>query len=144
MRRVRHRDRGFTLLEVLVALVIASGALIALSQGAGASLSLSRGANRLDQAVTRARSHLAVAEHGPLFSSETGGDDGGGFRWRTFVRPAETITATRLASATPAGRPLPRLTLFTITATISWSEGGADKAVSVATQAFGPAQDSGS
>jgi general secretion pathway protein I len=144
MRKPPPRDRGFTLLEVLVALVIASGALVALFQGAGASLTLSRVATRLDQAVTRARSHLAAAEHGPFFVSETGGDDGGGFRWRVFIRPAETVAAVRLASAVPAGAPVARLTLFTITATVSWREGEADKAVSLATQAIGPAQENGS
>jgi general secretion pathway protein I len=136
---MRRHDRGFTLIEVMVALLIAMVAVIALSRGAGSGLLLSRRATLLDQAVTRARSHLVAAEQGPLAPGQRDGDDGGGFHWRTSIRALATATPSLFPA--PAG-PIPsdrRQTLYDVGASLSWKEGSDTKEVSLSTQAIGPA-----
>jgi general secretion pathway protein I len=80
------KDGGFTLLEVLVAAVIAALALAVLFQGAAGGVQIARVADHMQEAVSRARSRLAVLEHGaPPAPGDQSGDDGGGFHWRTRV-----------------------------------------------------------
>src|SRR5713226_7483329 len=79
--------RGFTLLEVVVALAIAALALVGLFRaGSGGVLAVDV-AGRVDEAIERAQSHLAefgrVAAITPV---ETAGDDGDGYRWRVRTR----------------------------------------------------------
>jgi prepilin-type N-terminal cleavage/methylation domain-containing protein len=84
---------GFTLLEVMIALVIAGLAAAALLNAAGSGLVATATASMYDQAIVRAKSHLAAATHGmKLAPGDWRGDDGGGFQWRLHV--------ARLASAT--------------------------------------------
>jgi hypothetical protein len=117
----------------MVALAIAAGALIMLSQIASSSLHLAHQARALEQAVSRARSHLAEAVHGAVVAGQRRGDDGGGYSWRVTTRASETIGAGLKA-------PGPRLTLFVVTATVAWRDGRREHAVSVATQALAPAE----
>ena len=80
------RERGFTLLEVLVAAAIAGLALAVLFQGAAGSVRSARVADHVQEAVSRARSRLAVLERGPVPQlGDQSGDDGGGFGWRSKV-----------------------------------------------------------
>ena len=76
---MRREARGFTLLEVLVALVIAGLALGALFSGAVTGLRSARLSLDYAEAVSRAKSHLAVAGIGaPLVAGTQHGDDGAG------------------------------------------------------------------
>jgi general secretion pathway protein I len=122
-RNPRRRDRGFTLLEVLVAFIIAALALGVLFQGLLTGLHGARAAGRHAEALSHARSHLAALGHGTtLVPGETEGDDGGGFRFRRSIVP--------VARAMPVGA----VTLYAVRITISWSEGGTTRRVDLVTQ----------
>ena len=83
---------GFTLLEVLVAFVIAALALGVLFEGAVGTLRVDHVADRTEQALSRARSHLATIGRGvALRPTEQEGDDGSGFRWKLSIRPMGAI-----------------------------------------------------
>lgn len=124
------RNRGFTLLEVLVALAIAGLALVALFRAGGQGLVAVDAALRVEEAVQRAQSHLAaVGRDVALLQGETEGDDGGGYRWRLRIAPAATWQA-------PAGgaAPTAAVTLFDVEVAISWPGGAEDRRVVLKTQ----------
>src|SRR3954447_18601460 len=90
-------QRGFTLLEVIVALIIAGLAAVALMQAVGSGLRTTRAASMVDQAIVRAKSHLAAATYGArLVPGDTRSDDGGGFRWRLRIVPVESAAVRPL------------------------------------------------
>jgi general secretion pathway protein I len=113
------RERGFTLLEVLIAFVIASIALAVLYHGAIEGLLGSRLAVRTDQAVARARSRLTALCHGArLMPGEQSGDDGSGYTWRTQINRAATEMVQRGGDDPPAA-PM-RADLFAVRVTVAW------------------------
>lgn len=88
----RAGERGFTLLEVLIAFAIAALALSVLFRATGSGLGSARAASRYEEAVVRARSHLAAITHdAALAAGDASGDDGGGFQWRLSVRPLASL-----------------------------------------------------
>ena len=121
----RTRDeRGFTLLEVLVAAVIAALALGALYQGSLAGILAARTAGQVQEATSRARSRLAMVGHGaPVIPGEQQGDDGGGFRWRVRVVALGTAPASRGDAAQLARGP--RAALYGVTVWVMWRAGAA-------------------
>jgi prepilin-type N-terminal cleavage/methylation domain-containing protein len=125
----RGKDqRGFTLLEVMIALLIAGLALAAVFRAAAESSHATSTAARYQEAISRARSHLdGTAVH--LIAGEQDGDDGAGFHWHTLVRPADS-TGKRDASGKPvASDDALVVTLYTVTVWITWREGGNSQAV---------------
>ena len=117
MARRASDESGFLLLEVLVAFTIAALALAVLFAGAAGGLRAASTASRYEQAVARARSHLA-AEGGNasvLVPGARSGDDGSGFRWQTQVSPAGAMLL--------AGPPARRVLLYRVEAAESWEEG---------------------
>ncbi len=120
-----HRgSAGFTLLEVLVAAVIAALALGVLFSGAAGGIRTARIAAHVQEATSRAQSRLAVLAHGapPPLGTQSG-EDGGGFAWRTAV--------TRVASQ--AG-----LALLDLGVTLSWQLDGGTRAVTLHTRRLVP------
>ncbi len=89
-------ERGFTLLEVLVALAVLSIALGALLPLFAGGLQGAAVAGDQVMATLAAKSLLAELEAGPLMPGTTGGDLEGGGRWRLDVQPAESSAALRL------------------------------------------------
>src|SRR5215831_1791757 len=84
-----RNSAGFTLLEVVVALVIAGLALVGLFQAGSGGLFAVDTAARAEEALQRAQSHLAaVGRNAALVEGVSEGDDGGGYRWRLRVQPA--------------------------------------------------------
>jgi general secretion pathway protein I len=122
------RQRGFSLLEVLIALVIAGTALATVFQAAAENIGATATAARYQEAVSRARSHLD-GTGANLVVGEQEGDDGGGFRWRVLVRAADST-----GKQDAAGRPVPNtdmlvVTLYAVTVWIAWRDGGHSRTV---------------
>ncbi len=120
-------ERGFTLLEVLVALVISSLLLAAMVEATGLALRSAGHAGRYEEALSRCRSHIAALDPdvGPL-AGESEGDDGQGYRWRLDI--------------SPAGPPGPSPVLYAVAVTISWQEGEATRALTLRTERLGRAR----
>lgn len=119
MRPMSAEPRGFTLLEVLVAFVIAALALGALYQGALGGLQNARVAGQYQEALSRARSHIAaIGRGGPLAAGTQQGEDGGGFRWRVRVLPAGSVPLARGDAVTVARGP--RAVLYDVEVVESW------------------------
>lgn len=112
-------DAGFTLLEVMVAFIIASLASIVLYQAGFNGAAETATAARYQEAVVRAQSRLAsVGTLTALQPEQLSGDDGGGFRWQL------TISAEK--SAGP-------LTLYAVSLTESFGS----RRVTLTTQRLG-------
>ncbi|MBV9248252.1 MAG: prepilin-type N-terminal cleavage/methylation domain-containing protein [Acetobacteraceae bacterium] len=119
---------GFTLLEVLIAFVIAALALAVLYRGGLVALRATHAAAKYQEAIVRARSHLTLATHTePLVAGDWRGDDGGGFIWRVRVTP-EATTVVRPPGALPqrpvAGR---AVTLYSVSVWIGWNDSGTQR-----------------
>ncbi len=139
VRAARHAgrspgDRGFTLIEVLIAFLIAAMAVAALVHTTTGAVTSSRVAGRYDEAVARAQSHLAALSASPLTDSDRQGDEGGGFHWRVRVAMAGTTHAASQFRAIPRSA----ITLYRITVTISWTEGERSRAVQLDSARLGP------
>jgi general secretion pathway protein I len=120
-----HAERGFTLLEVIVALAIASFAFAGLFRAGSSGLFAADTAARTEEAVERGQSHLAaLGRDVAILQGDSEGDDGGGFRWRLRVQPLASE-----ATAGQQGDNTGRVTLFDVQVAISWKDGGHDRAV---------------
>ena len=125
------RDAGFTLLEVLVALVIAALALGVLFEGAVEGIASVHLADRTSEALTRARSHLAALGHGIVLRTQTQeGDDGSGFTWSLRISPLESAP---LAAAGGDPQHAPHETLFDVRVSESWNARNGPRGVTLAT-----------
>lgn len=119
----------------MVAFVIAALALGALTQGAAGGLQSARVAAHTQEALSRAKSHLAVLDVA-LRPGEQQGDDGGGFAWRVLVMPVATAAPGRDGVDPPrAGRAM----LYRATATVSWTTDGGRRSVALTTTRLGVA-----
>lgn len=130
----RGRDTGFTLLEMLIALAIAGLAIGALFHGGIAGLTATRTAARYEEAVERARSHLAaLADAGLLAPLDATGDDGGGYRWRHRVAAVSTDASSpgERPSSRAAG---PAITLYAVSVAITWTADGGTHGVHLNTE----------
>jgi general secretion pathway protein I len=124
-----HRDRGFTLLEVLVAFIIAAFALAALFSGGLGGLRATVISARYGEAVSRAKSHLAAAAiDTSITPGDRQGDEGNGFHWRVRITVLATGTLDPLALRTPV------LALYAVSSAVSWTEDGHTRAVQLDTQ----------
>ena len=121
------------LLEVLVAFAIAALALAVLYTGGIEGLNGTLLAERTDEAVARARSHVtATCQSAKLAAGTQSGDDGSGFVWRTEINLSETATIAR-GSEDELKPPL-HADLFAVRVSISWSGTIHPHTVSLATQ----------
>jgi general secretion pathway protein I len=106
-------ERGFTLLEVLVAFVIAALALGVLFRGTLDGLRAAQTAGRYEEAVTRAQSRLAALTAGSLAPGDRQGDDGNGFHWRERITP---VASSPVAAGGSLG-------LYAMSVAVSWTDG---------------------
>lgn len=131
---------GFTLLEVLVAFVIAALALAVLYSGGIEGLVATRTATRRDEAVARATARLEAMCHGArLTPGLQSGDDGSGYSWRTQVQVADSALLAR--GGADDSHPKLRLTLFSVGVMIAWPGGLRPHAVSLATRCLAAVPD---
>lgn len=129
-RAADYRERGFTLLEVIVAIALAALALVALFQAGSAGLLSVGQATRLEMAVDRAQSHLAeFAGSGAITPGDSEGDDGDGFHWRLTARPIMSQ-----ATAETSNQPAPPTVLYDIGVRISWGIGRRQRSVQLETE----------
>ena len=127
--RQRHDDArasGFTLLEVLVALVIFALAFGVLAQIIQTGLRQSTVAESTAAATALARSQLArVGVELPLETGETEGETEDGMRWHTGIQLAE-----------PPDEDL-GIAAYEVQVTVSWGPGTAEQ-VTLTTLRVGP------
>ena len=128
-----REESGFTLLEVLVAFVIASMALAVLFQGATEGLHGTSLAAHYQEAMARAQSRMAsLGRDLALRDADQQGDDGGGYHWRTRI----TTIATAPLSTQSTGQ-APRAALHAVEVTIAWPGDGGNRQVVLRTQRTG-------
>jgi general secretion pathway protein I len=134
-----HHAAGFTLLEVVAALVIAGLALVGMFQAGSTGLVTADIAARAEEAVERAQSHLAaIGRNAALSAGQFTDDDGGGYRWRLSVQPV----ASRQMPA-PDGGSTTNTTLYAVEVEISWRDAGHQRSVVLRTLRLGATAGSG-
>ena len=118
-------EAGFTLLEVMIAFVIAAMALSMLYQGATGGLRATASATRTEEAVSLAKSHLAAVGRGQgIAQQESSGIDGDGFEWHLHIATLGTRHLT-LTDADRANDSKPSdAILFDVRLTESWVDAG--------------------
>jgi prepilin-type N-terminal cleavage/methylation domain-containing protein len=130
--------RGFTLLEVIIALIITGMASVVLFEAAGSGLRATQTASMYDQAIVRAKSRLAAATHGTkLATGDWRGDDGGGFRWRLRVAPIASASARPVGVAGPRASTSIPVVLYSVSVWIDWNDGGGKRDVRLDTEQVG-------
>jgi general secretion pathway protein I len=132
-----HNQAGFTLLEVLVAFVIAALAFGALFRSIASGLQNVSVSGDYAQALSRARSHLAAVGHGlAIAPTAQNGDDGSGFRWSLRIAPAATAAA--ILQPADARGASPRITLYAVEVTETWRSGPSERSLRLVTERVGP------
>ncbi len=133
--RGASRERGFTLLEVLVALIIAALALGVLFNAVLTGLSATQTAAHYEQAIARARSRLTAAVHtSPIVPGDWRGDDGGGFTWRLHIAPVASTEVRPVNALTQRGSVTFPLTLYAVTVWVGWRDGSGAREVRLDTE----------
>lgn len=126
--RVSSRQSGFTILEVLVAFVVAALLLSVILSGFSQGLSNLRLVDQRAQAVLVAQSRLAeVGVVTPLRPGITQGVENGDqpFRWAVNVTPLDWEYAARVAAMGAV--------LYRVDVEVSWGARGSEKSLSLTT-----------
>ena len=126
-------DAGFTLLEVLVAFIIAGLALAVLFRGGIEAVRGTRLSSHYQEALARAQSRMAsFGRDIPLRDADQQGDEGGGFHWHTRVTTRATAPLAALG-----GAQAPHVALHVIEVVISWQTDGGNRQVALRTERTG-------
>ncbi len=131
-------ERGFTLLEVTVAFVIAALAIGTMMAGTTTGLSATDRAAKYTEAVSLARSHLAAVGRGEAIAEQdTSGIEGDGFNWHLRIHPLGTrqLTASEVDQANDS--PPTVAILYQVEVTESWKEAGRTRSLELVTRRFG-------
>lgn len=119
-RRPSAGAAGFTLLEVLVAFVIATAMLVATMQLFAQDLKAVGRAEAHSHAVLLAESRLeSVGSETPLAPGATSGSDGR-YRWSLYVEPFDSDGKSGTG-------------LYRVVASVTWRNGAADSALTLET-----------
>lgn len=115
-------ERGFTLLEVLVALAILGVSLAAIYQAFGTGLRNDRQARFYEEAVALAEARMAqVGTELPAVAGRWSGEEGG-LRWTLLVQPAEDEPLLVQPSL---------LRLMEVTVEVSWPQRGGESRIAL-------------
>ncbi len=135
-------ERGFTLLEVLIAFVIAALALGVMFDAALGGLRATQTASQYQEALSLARSHLAAVGVLGVTAREAAGDDGRGFHWKVTIKPAGTATVPRGPDEDPSA-PQAKLVLYALSVVETWAADGGERQVRLDSARLGLAPASG-
>jgi general secretion pathway protein I len=113
----RARDEGFTLLEVLVALVVLATTVVAVLQLFGGGLRLARTAGDHTDAALLASAKLAELEPGPLTEGAVDGVEGP-YRWVRRVTLDPSLLPAQLETPETV-----RLRLARVNVEVQWGQG---------------------
>jgi len=125
----REPQRGFMLLEVLVAFVIAALALGVMIEASIGGLRAVATANRYQEALSLARSRLAAESVGSLAGREQSGDDGRGFHWMVRISPLGSVPLPLGPANNTLRMAPPQATLYGITVIETWQGNGRERHV---------------
>jgi len=115
------KSRGFSLLEMVVAVAILGVSLGALYQAAGGATRAVAIDEKTVYAVELARSLVASNTVVPVSGLEASGETGGEFEWSVVAVPIDFEEESPLAAGA----------LQHITVVVSWADGGRDRKVSL-------------
>lgn len=113
----RARDEGFTLLEVLVALVVLATTVVAVLQLFGGGLRLARTAGDHTDAALLASAKLAELEPGPLTEGAVDGVEGP-YRWIRRVTLDPSLLPAQLETPETV-----RMRLARVNVEVQWGQG---------------------
>ncbi len=127
--KAEHR-KGFTLLEVIVAIVIFAISFGVLAQIMQTGFRQSGAAESATTGVMLARSLLArIGVEEPLLPGRVEGDAGAGFTWVTEIRPAA------IAGDDEGGTP--EFALYLVEVTVAWGSGRGSERLTLTTLRVG-------
>lgn len=121
VRRSRALVRGFTLIEVAIAMAIVGVGVVTVLEIFNAALRTEHGAGVRSRAVMRARDLLerTMTEPDPA-PKQDGGDFGDGYRWERKVREARELTEGNDRDLDVKSD----ITLFEIEISVLWPQSG--------------------
>ncbi len=130
MKSILRNSRGFTLIEIVVALLVLAIASAVIFEGFSVGFRNARTADDFAQAVLIAQAKLAptgIAE--PLSPGVTSGEELDKYAWTVRVDPVEVALDE---GATPS-----ELQPFLVAVDVVWSDGGTERTVSLSTLRLG-------
>ena len=132
------RTAGFTLIEVLVAFVIAALALAVFYEGAIGALTNAHVAGLYEEALSLAKSHMAeLTARNAARPVSADGTDGKLFRYQVKVTALASQTLPRTLLEEANNRPARVATLFGVEVTESWGKPRHERSVHLLTEAIG-------
>ncbi len=129
---------GFTLIEVLVAFIIAILALGVFYEGAIGALTNAHVAGAYEEALSLARSHMAeLTQRNATHPVNAEGADGKLFHYRVLVRALASQPLPRTLLEEANNRPARVATLYGIEVTESWGPARHQRSVHLLSEALG-------
>ena len=130
----RPASAGFSLLEVLVALVIVGLALTAIGGVIGSGLSAGRISDQAAAALTLAESKIAAAG-AALQPGSSSGEFAGNYRWQLQIAPYEDHREDSAAASDQVSA----LRLYRVEVTVAWRDKTRRRQLTLATLRLGSA-----
>lgn len=128
-----RNEHGFTLLEIVIALAIASLACVALMQAVSGGLRATSVSGHYQEALSRAHSHLEQLGTN-LQTGEQSGAEGEGFKWHVAVQPI-AVALGHVSSSEKGGTEV--ATLFGVTVVVEWDTDGGHQELVLSTRRLG-------
>jgi prepilin-type N-terminal cleavage/methylation domain-containing protein len=130
-------ERGFTLLETLVALVIAGLGFAILLHAAESALATARGASTYQTATVLARSRLTLI--GSILAGAERDEQGrdGRFTWHLHIAPEQIEAASMSVAERAVQQAQDRAALYTVAIDVAWTADGTRRALHLETRRLG-------